>query len=247
MKPKVNLIDVTDFTLPDGTASADWFRVAFEQLGVAGGIDLIVCDGTCSELPEPGTVAGEGRGVIVTGSAGPVYEKKSWIPPLLDFIRQAHGRGACILGICFGHHALAVALGGTVRLNPRGREMGTVPVYLTPEGERSELLRGFRTGDPANLVHRTHITALPEGAVRLAFNRMSPTQAFRIGRSYGYQPHPEMTPVQLEQLTRLHADVLIDKERFLDDEEHLENFITTFRDTPSSRAILRNFVSMLAG
>lgn len=245
MKQRVYLIDITDFVLGDGTVSTDWFREAFERLGLADGIDLVACDGTCSEFPEPEEVTGTGRGVIITGSAGPVYEEKDWIPPLLDFIRLAHGRNAWILGICFGHHALAVALGGKVLLNPRGREMGTVPVYLTPEGGRSRLFGGFRSGDPVNLVHRTHVAAMPEGAVRLAFNRMTPTQAFGIGRSFGYQGHPEMTPVQLEQLTRMYAGTLVGKERFLEDMDHLENFVTTFRDTPSSRAILGNFVSML--
>ena len=188
-----------------------------------------------------------GNGVVVTGSAGPVYEEKSWIPSLIDFLGKAHERSSWILGVCFGHHALAVALGGEVKENPRGREMGTVRIYLTEAGKGSPLFEGFRSGDPVNLVHRTHVSRLPDGAERLAFNRMTPTQAFSAGRAYGYQPHPEMTPAILEQLTRMYGSVLVRKEHFLDDQEHLEDFIGTFSDTPSSMRVLENFVGMISG
>jgi len=243
----VHLIDVTDFTLPDGSRSADWFRSAFETLGIAGSIELTVHDGTRGDFPDPVDAAGVGRCLIVSGSSGAVFEDKPWIPGLLDFLRKAHAKSSLILGVCFGHHALATALGGEVRSNPRGREMGTVPVYLTPEGARSKLFSGFGSGDLMSLVHKTHVTRLPEGAVRLAYNQMTPVQAFRVGRSFGIQPHPEMTPVELEQLSRMFEEVLIRKERFLDDTSHLDDFIDSFRDSPSARSILGNFVSMAQG
>ena len=73
---------------------------------------------------------------------------------------------------------------------------------------------------------------------------MTPTQAFSLGRSFGCQPHPEMTPKHLRMLTDLYWPVLVRREHFLDDGEHLENFRASFRETPSSMALLRNFVEM---
>jgi GMP synthase (glutamine-hydrolysing) len=245
-KAVIHLVDVTDFRLPDGTASADWFRDAFIALGLDERVELRVFDGTSSLFPDPDLVSKPGNGVIVTGSAGPVYEDKPWIPPLIDFLREANDKRSWILGVCFGHHALTIALGGEVRENPRGREMGTVPIYLTEAGKDSPLFEGFRSGDPVNLVHRTHVSRLPDGAERLAFNRMTPTQAFRSGRAFGYQPHPEMTAAILEQLVRMYGSVLVRKEHFLHDNEHLENFIGTFCETPSSMRILHNFVRMIS-
>lgn len=247
MKTTVHLIDVTEFVLPDGTASADWFREAFRSLGLLDSIEYIVYDGVAGKLPDPAATCEAGHGIIVTGSSGAVFEDKRWIPPLLDFMRAAHEAGSSILGVCFGHHALAAALGGEVKWNPRGREMGTVPIYLTPEGARSALFRGFASGGSMNLVHRTHVTRLPAGAVRLAFNQMTPVQAFQVGRSFGVQPHPEFTPSILRQLAEMNGKVLIRREHFLDSEEHLRNFITTFEDAPQARRILGNFLEWITG
>jgi GMP synthase (glutamine-hydrolysing) len=246
MKPVIHLIDVTDFALPDGSRSRDWFAAAFDALGLLGSIDLRGYDGTIGELPALVEASRDGHGIVVSGSAGPVFEEKPWIEPLIDLLREAHGMNAWILGICFGHHALAKALGGEVVFNPRGREMGTVPMYLTPEGERSPLFADFHSGDMVNLVHRTYVSRMPEGAARLAFNQMTPTQAFQIGRSFGVQPHPEFTPAQLRALTELSRRALTEREHFLDDGEHVENFRRTFRDTPSFRLILRNFARIIS-
>jgi GMP synthase (glutamine-hydrolysing) len=232
--------------LPDGSRSTDWFTEAFAALGLLGDIELLSHDAVAGELPEASQIARQGHGTIITGSAGPVFEEKAWIPPLIDFLRAAHGENAWLLGVCFGHHALALALGGEVELSPRGREMGTVPIFLTREGQRSPLFQDFTSGGFANLVHRTHVSRMPERAVRLAFNQMTPTQAFRLGRSFGVQPHPEFTPRELRGLTELYGRVLVGRERFLDDAEHLENFKESFRETPSFRLILRNFVRIIS-
>jgi GMP synthase (glutamine-hydrolysing) len=246
MKSIIHLVDVTDFKLSDGTTSTDWFKNAFRALGLLDSVELLVYDGVGGRLPEVAEASGAGHGVIVSGSSGAVFEDKPWIPPLLDFLRGIHAGDAAVLGVCFGHHALAAALGGEVQWNPRGREMGTVPIYLTAEGKRSPLFRGFNSGDLANLSHRTHVVRLPAGAVRLAFNQMTPTQAFQIGRSFGVQPHPEFTPTVLRLLAERYGPVLIAKEHFLDDREHLANYVETFSDTPSARLILRNFLGIVS-
>lgn len=244
-KATIHLIDVTDFRLSDGSGSAEWFTDAFATLGLGGKADLIIHDGTAGEFPSIEECGEGGTGTIISGSHGPVWEEKEWIPPLMEFVREIHARSGWLLGVCFGHQALGHALGGEVVMNPRGREMGTVPVYLTEEGMVSPLLAGFKSGDMASLAHRTYVSKLPEGAVRLAWNRMTPNQAFKIGRSYGYQPHPELTPHHLRLMTDLYGSVLIRKEKFVDDQEHLDNFRDSFVETPSSMAVLENFTSMI--
>lgn len=245
MKVDVHFIDVTDFSLPDGTASGDWLRGSFERLGLTRRANIHLYDWIAGDQPDPRKVSGSNSCLIISGSYGPVFAERKWIPPLLDFIRSCHGAGAWILGICFGQHAVALALGGDVKPNPRGREMGSVPVFLTPEGKRSPLFKGFTGGGFMNIVHKTYVSRLPEGAIRLAFNRMTPVQAFSTGRTFGLQPHPEITPVQLEQLTLKYKDLLIRREKFVDDERHLRDFISSFRETPEAMSILSNFVEMV--
>ena len=244
-KTTIHLIDVTDFRLSDGSGSAQWFTDAFEKLDLGGEADLVIHDGTSGDFPSIDECRAGDTGTIISGSHGPVWEKKDWIQPLMDLIGEIHARQGWLLGVCFGHQALGHALGGEVVMNPRGREMGTVPVYLTEEGKASPLLSGFSSGDMASLAHKTHVSRLPDGAVRLAFNRMTPNQAFVTGRSYGYQPHPELTPHHLRLMTDLYGSVLIRKEKFVDDQEHLGNFRDSFVETPSSMAVLRNFISII--
>jgi GMP synthase-like glutamine amidotransferase len=56
--------------------------------------------------------------VLITGSPAGVYDDLPWIPPLLEFIRAAGG--AKMVGVCFGHQAIAQALGGNVVKSDKG-------------------------------------------------------------------------------------------------------------------------------
>ncbi len=91
----------------------------------------------------------------------------------------------------------------------------------------------------------THVSELPDSAVRLAFNRITPVQSFSMGKTFGYQPHPEFGPKQLTLLADMLGGLLVRKEKYLDDKEHLQDFKSSFLETPASKAVLRNFVRMI--
>ena len=68
------------------------------------------------ELP---TDASDFDGYIITGSAAGVYEDHDWLEPLFAFIRACNAIKKPVCGICFGHQAVAKALGGEVELMAR--------------------------------------------------------------------------------------------------------------------------------
>jgi GMP synthase-like glutamine amidotransferase len=57
---------------------------------------------------------------LITGSRAGAYENLPWVPALLDFIRSAHQAKTKLVGFCFGHQAIAQALGGEVAPSDKG-------------------------------------------------------------------------------------------------------------------------------
>ena len=66
------------------------------------GFSFETFDVQAGEWPE----AGAFDAAIITGSSAGVYETDGWIADLLDWIRAAKGRTK-LVGVCFGHQAMA--------------------------------------------------------------------------------------------------------------------------------------------
>ena len=126
-------------------------------------------------------------GVVITGSASSVVERAPWMLRAERWLAEVVEQDVPVLGVCFGHQLLGQALGGLVRENPNGREMGSVPLELT---EPDELLDGI--GDKVNMSHRDSVIELPRSARLLAKTALEPRAALRFGaRVWGVQFHPE--------------------------------------------------------
>ncbi|HLS69689.1 MAG TPA: gamma-glutamyl-gamma-aminobutyrate hydrolase family protein [Kiloniellales bacterium] len=93
-----------------------------------------------------------------------------------------------LLGICLGSQLLAHTLGGSVGPHKEGlSEIGFYPVTPTEAG---------RTLIPQDLmVYHWHLQGFeaPRSAELLATGQTFENQAFRYGRAYGLQFHPEIT------------------------------------------------------
>ncbi len=97
-----------------------------------------------------------------------------------------------ILGIGLGAQLLARAAGADVFTGKNGPELGVAPVRWTKAGLEDPVLAGVRAKSPVAHWHVDTFAAVPD-AVLLASSDRYTQQAFRLGRSYGFQFHPELT------------------------------------------------------
>jgi GMP synthase (glutamine-hydrolysing) len=144
--------------------------------------------------------------------------------------------GVPTLGICFGHQLLGQALGGLVEENPRGREIGSVPLETL---EANPLLGGVTQPFVANMSHRDSVTRLPAGAQVLARTALEPHAVVRYApRAWGVQFHPEFDGEVMRGYIEARRTVL--------GAEGIDPDGLDARDAPDARAVLQTFARLVA-
>jgi GMP synthase (glutamine-hydrolysing) len=186
---------------------------------------------------EPLPDADDYAGVFVTGSGAMVTERADWSERSAAWLAAAAGAGRPVFGICYGHQLLAHALGGTVDWNPRGREMGTVPLTLRAEAGHDPLFGGLPASFDVHATHLQSVLAPPPQAQVLATSERDDCQAFRWGEAaWGVQFHPEFNAGVMRSYINARSAALADEgschRRLLD----------AVRPAPTARRILHRFV-----
>ncbi|MGA8256240.1 MAG: type 1 glutamine amidotransferase [Nocardioides sp.] len=136
----------------------------------------------------------EHAGLLVLG--GPMDADQdgdyAWLAPTRDLLREGAESGVPTLGVCLGHQLLALACGGRVERNPRGRQLGVLDVGWTEAAGGDPLVAELATERRCLHWNQDVVTALPDQAVQLATAPDGEVQAARFGvRAWGIQPHPE--------------------------------------------------------
>jgi GMP synthase-like glutamine amidotransferase len=127
---------------------------------------------------------------IVTGSPCGVYEPLPWIGELMDFLRHAKDRTP-LVGVCFGHQAMAQAFGGAVVKSPKGWGVGEHEYRVVKREPWMDEAAVIRL--PAS--HQDQVVTAPEGAEVIAASDFTPFGALRYGdRAISIQLHPEFEP-----------------------------------------------------
>ncbi len=128
-------------------------------------------------------------GVIIGGSPASVNGHEPWIAALDPMIRDIAGRGQKLFGACFGHQAIARALGGQVDDNPGGWVLGVTDTRIDHPAP-------WAPAGPLRLAgaHSEQVLRLPQGAEVMGGNGDCRVGFYRIGTTvYATQYHPEMT------------------------------------------------------
>jgi GMP synthase (glutamine-hydrolysing) len=164
----------------------------FEDAVRAAGHELVE-----RQLPLEGVPADDADAIVVLGGAmhPDEEERHGWLRPELHYLRRQLERGTPMLGVCLGSQLIARAAGARVfrAVEP---EVGWLPVEVTEAGTADSVASALPPRfDAFQWHHYTH--DLPDGALELARSPVC-TQAFRLGRAWGVQFHPEVRAEQVE-------------------------------------------------
>ncbi len=136
-------------------------------------------------MPIEEILAKQPAAVILSGGPSSIYEEGA---PRVE--RALFESGVPVLGLCYGFHAMADALGGTVE-HTEAAEFGRTAVTVSPAAQ-------LFAGQPAEQVvwmsHRDVVSAAPPGFSVTASSPSAKVTAFERPdlRLYGVQWHPEV-------------------------------------------------------
>lgn len=182
------------------------------------GVDLTVCRAHDGD-PVPSAIDGY-DGLVVMGGAMGAHddEKAPWLPEVRELIRRASAAEVPTLGICLGHQLCAVALGGEIEVNPKGRQLGLLDVGWTAAAADDELMAGLLSPRRAMHWNDDVVARLPEGATQLATASTGEVQAARHAPSvWGIQWHPEVDDALVAEWANEGGLTASERERLLDD------------------------------
>ena len=165
--------------------------------------DLDVYDVQAGQLPS--LDAGHDA-YLITGSPAGVYDPLPWIGELLNFIRSASDKK--MVGICFGHQAMAEALGGRVEKSDRGWGIG---LHRYAIQHREPWMDGEREIS-VPVSHQDQVIVQPPNTRVIASSDFTPhaALAWTDRPAISFQFHPEFAPDYAKALIAARYDRLPD-------------------------------------
>ncbi|HEX6993917.1 MAG TPA: glutamine amidotransferase [Gammaproteobacteria bacterium] len=227
---------VTGEPVPPATARAGSFADMIRATtGAAWPGAWSVVDATDERAALP--AADDVSGVIVTGSPARIADQLSWMRRVQDALANLVDANVPVLGICFGHQLLGMALGGRSGPNPRGREIGTVTLTL----HASDPVVNGPQSFPVSMTHLDVVRELPPGASVIASTALDPYAAIRFAENaWGVQFHPEMD-----------AEIIGDyiaslRDKLIGEGIDPDALLASRRDTPHAARVLERFAERAA-
>jgi len=177
-----------------------------DQDGAAGNLLPLVAPRRCEIVrtarePSPARAA-DFAGILMTGSAASVLDPLPWIEPMLRLVRDAAAHDVPVLGICFGHQAIARALFGPAAVRPSPQsEIGWAEIELVGS---NPLVEGFEQRFRCFVSHFDEVVPGIGGLEVFARTPRCAVQGFQVRgrRMWAVQFHPEMPLEEARTLVR---------------------------------------------
>ena len=226
------------------TIAADLHVRMLRRLEPTAAIDVIFPSDPGLSMPSIDDLRAYG-GIIWTGCDKSLADSgDSDVEKQLEIARTILRAETPSWGTCWGLQIMAVAAGGEVRRNPKGREIGLArKIRLTPEGQSHPMYAGKSAVFDALASHLDIVTGVPRHALVLAGNELTKVQAmaFHYGKGtfWGVQYHPDYDTRELARLMVTRETALI-SEGFFEDGQDFQTHIThleSLAENPQNRRL----------
>lgn len=196
-----------------GPTPAEHYGEVLIRIAGGGHYDITCPADPDGALPK-GAALADYDGVAITGSPLHLWKREPEAMRQVELAREVFKAGVPFFGSCWGLQVAAVAAGGEVHKNPKGREFGFARrIAPTAEGATHPLLAGRPALFDAPCSHLDEVSALPPDSTLLASNTVSRVQAAEIrhqgGTFWGVQYHPEYIHAVLAYILEQRAADLI--------------------------------------
>jgi GMP synthase (glutamine-hydrolysing) len=201
-----------------GETPGEGYANALRSIAPDARIDLCFPADEDPKLPAP---LESYDGIAITGSALNIYHGEVASLRQIEFAREIFARHIPFFGSCWGLQVAAVAAGGEVGRNPKGREVAFArKIMLNEVGRAHPLHRGRDIAFDAPAIHGDEVIRLPPDTTVTAWNALSQVQAAEIrhdgGVFWGVQYHPEFNLRDLAFILRRYGQTLVDEGFFAD-------------------------------
>ena len=203
-----------------GTPASKGYSDLLRELLPGVSVDVCYPGEPFALLPEGSSLEGY-DGIAITGSSLHIYNNGPEVTRQIELVRAALKTGTPLFGSCWGLQVITAAAGGSVRKNPKGRELGFGRrIRLTEAGRKHPMYAGKLDVFNAPTVHLDEVESLAPGTTVLATNEVSDVQSAEIrtngSTAWAVQYHPEYPLREIAAIVRRIGPRLIDEGFFAD-------------------------------
>jgi len=206
---------LSDHVAVGGTPAHQGYSNLLRELMPGSIVDTCHPGDISATLPDGESLAGY-DGIAITGSSLHLYNGGPEVMRQVELVRAAIAAGTPLFGSCWGLQVLTVAAGGSVRKNPKGREIGFGrSIRLTEAGRKHPMYAGKVDVFNAPTVHLDEVATIAPGTTVLATNAWSAVQSAEIRANgsvaWGVQYHPEYPLCEVAAIVRRIGSRLIEE------------------------------------